>query len=78
MRLRTQLANEPGANLFLIPVPVQDIRAGGRQATASYQFTLLADDLDELRDWEPQVHWQHCPNSRTLILTKRIKALKWR
>lgn len=53
VRLRTQLANEPGANLFLIPV--QDIRAGGRQATASYQFTLLADDLNELRDWEPQV-----------------------
>lgn len=52
-RLRTQLANEPGANLFLIPV--QDIRAGGRQATASYQFTLLADDLNELRQWEPQV-----------------------
>ncbi|WGO84721.1 multidrug efflux RND transporter permease subunit MdtC [Arsenophonus apicola] len=52
-RLRTQLANEPGANLFLIPV--QDIRAGGRQATASYQFSLLADDLNELRQWEPQV-----------------------
>ncbi|WGL97166.1 multidrug efflux RND transporter permease subunit MdtC [Arsenophonus sp. aPb] len=52
-RLRTQLANEPGANLFLIPV--QDIRAGGRQATANYQFTLLADDLNELRQWEPQV-----------------------
>uniref|UniRef100_A0A3B0MAM5 Multidrug resistance protein MdtC n=1 Tax=Arsenophonus endosymbiont of Trialeurodes vaporariorum TaxID=235567 RepID=A0A3B0MAM5_9GAMM len=53
VRLITQLANEPGANLFLIPE--QDIRAGGRQATTSYQFTLLADDLDELRDWEPQV-----------------------
>lgn len=52
-RLRTQLANEPGANLFLIPV--QDIRAGGRQATASYQFSLLADDLNQLRQWEPQV-----------------------
>lgn len=52
-RLRTELANEPGANLFLIPV--QDIRAGGRQATASYQFTLLADDLNQLRLWEPKV-----------------------
>ncbi|HGJ5898347.1 multidrug efflux RND transporter permease subunit MdtC [Arsenophonus apicola] len=52
-RLRAQLANEPGANLFLIPV--QDIRAGGRQATASYQFSLLADDLNQLRQWEPQV-----------------------
>ena len=52
-RLRAALAKEPGANLFL--VPVQDIRIGGRQANAQYQFTLLADELDVLRDWAPRV-----------------------
>ncbi|CFR10935.1 multidrug efflux system subunit MdtC [Yersinia frederiksenii] len=52
-RLRTKLAKEPGASLFL--APVQDIRVGGRQANASYQFTLLADDLTALREWEPKV-----------------------
>jgi multidrug efflux pump len=52
-RLRPRLAQEPGANLFL--VPVQDIRVGGRQANAQYQFTLQADDLAELRTWEPRV-----------------------
>jgi multidrug efflux pump len=52
-RLRGKLAREPGASLFL--VPVQDIRVGGRQASAQYQFTLQADDLDELRAWEPRV-----------------------
>jgi multidrug efflux pump len=52
-RLRPKLAQEPGANLFL--VPVQDIRVGGRQANAQYQFTLQADDLADLRTWEPQV-----------------------
>ncbi|WP_272539426.1 multidrug efflux RND transporter permease subunit MdtC [Providencia sp. PROV197] len=52
-RLRTKLANEPGANLFMMPV--QDIRVGGRQANASYQFTLLADELNALRDWEPAI-----------------------
>ena len=36
-------------------MPVQDVRAGGRQANASYQFTLLADDLSELRKWEPLI-----------------------
>jgi multidrug efflux pump len=51
--LRVKLAREPGAALFL--VPVQDIRVGGRQANAQYQFTLQADDLDELRVWEPRV-----------------------
>ncbi|MBQ0267240.1 multidrug efflux RND transporter permease subunit MdtC [Providencia huaxiensis] len=52
-RLRAKLANEPGANLFMMPV--QDIRVGGRQANASYQFTLLADELSALRDWEPAI-----------------------
>ncbi|MDL9986021.1 multidrug efflux RND transporter permease subunit MdtC [Providencia rettgeri] len=52
-RLRMKLANEPGANLFMMPV--QDIRVGGRQANASYQFTLLADELSALRDWEPAI-----------------------
>jgi multidrug efflux pump len=52
-RLRTKLAKEPGASLFL--TPVQDIRVGGRQANASYQFTLLTDDLAALREWEPKV-----------------------
>ncbi|HLX80878.1 MAG TPA: efflux RND transporter permease subunit [Burkholderiales bacterium] len=52
-RLRVALSKEPGANLFLFPV--QDIRIGGRQANAQYQFTLLADDLDVLRVWEPRV-----------------------
>jgi multidrug efflux pump len=52
-RLRGKLAKEPGAALFL--VPVQDIRVGGRQANAQYQFTLQADDLDQLRFWEPRV-----------------------
>src|SRR5262249_34975656 len=52
-RLRDKLAHEPGANLFL--VPVQDIRIGGRQSNAQYQFTLQADDLEALREWEPRV-----------------------
>jgi len=52
-RLRDRLAHEPGANLFL--VPVQDIRIGGRQSNAQYQYTLQADELADLRTWEPRV-----------------------
>ncbi|MGZ5127618.1 MAG: efflux RND transporter permease subunit, partial [Burkholderiales bacterium] len=52
-RLRRQLEREPGANLFL--QAVQDIRVGGRQGQAQYQFTLQADDLQELRRWEPPI-----------------------
>ncbi|EMH4162822.1 multidrug efflux RND transporter permease subunit MdtC [Pluralibacter gergoviae] len=52
-RLRKKLANEPGASLFLMAV--QDIRVGGRQSNASYQYTLMSDDLAALREWEPKI-----------------------
>jgi len=52
-RLRTRLATEPGANLILNPV--QDIRVGGRATRATYQYTLQADDLEELRAWDPRI-----------------------
>jgi multidrug efflux pump len=52
-RLRPRLAKEPGASLFLSPV--QDIRIGGRQSNSTYQYTLQADDLAELRAWEPRI-----------------------
>jgi multidrug efflux pump len=48
-RLRPQLARVSGAALYLNPV--QDVRAGGRQSNASYQYTLEADDLASLRTW---------------------------
>jgi multidrug efflux pump len=52
-RLRKNLAREPGATLYL--QAVQDIRMGGRSSNAQYQYTLQADDLRELRDWEPRI-----------------------
>jgi multidrug efflux pump len=52
-RLRGQLAQVPGASLFL--QAVQDIRVGGRAANAQYQFTLQADTVDELYTWAPKI-----------------------
>ncbi len=52
-RLRGKLSGEPGARLFL--QVAQDVRAGGRQSDAQYEYTLQADDLGELRAWEPRV-----------------------
>ncbi|XNM60502.1 efflux RND transporter permease subunit [Escherichia coli] len=34
---------------------VQDIRVGGRQSNASYQYTLLSDDLAALRESETKI-----------------------
>jgi multidrug efflux pump len=50
-RLRPQLAKVPGGRLFL--VAVQDVRSGGRQSNAQYQYTLQADDSAQLSKWVP-------------------------
>jgi multidrug efflux pump len=52
-RLRRNLALVPGASLFL--QAVQDIRAGGRQSNAQYQYTLQADSLVDLTEWSPKI-----------------------
>ncbi len=53
-RLRPQLARVAGVNTFL--QAVQDFGGpGGRSANAQYQFTLLGDDLTELRIWSQKL-----------------------
>ncbi|HEY7928689.1 MAG TPA: efflux RND transporter permease subunit, partial [Steroidobacteraceae bacterium] len=52
-RLRRELSKLTGARLFL--QVQQDIRAGGRQGNAEYQYTLLGDDLNELNTWAPKI-----------------------
>jgi len=52
-RLRREMAVVPGATLFF--QAVQDIRVGGRQSNAQYQYTLQGDDLDELNEWGPKI-----------------------
>ena len=52
-RLRIKLAKEPGASLYLMAV--QDLRMGGRESNAGYQYSLLSDSLDDLREWEPKI-----------------------
>ena len=42
-----------GARLFL--VAVSDLRTGGRQSNATYQYTLLSDDTAELYQWAPRL-----------------------
>ena len=48
-RLRAKLAAEPGLQIFL--QPAQDIMMGGRGSRSQYQYTLQADNLDDLRSW---------------------------
>ena len=52
-RLRPQLARVPGAATYL--QPVQDIRIGGRQANAQYQYTLQAESTEQLQKYGPEL-----------------------
>ncbi|MGB6308477.1 MAG: efflux RND transporter permease subunit [Steroidobacteraceae bacterium] len=52
-RLRTQLAQVAGGRLFL--QTVQDIRIGARQSNAEFQFTLQADNTNDLAEWGPKL-----------------------
>jgi multidrug efflux pump len=52
-RMSRELGQVPGAALFL--QAVQDIRVGGRQSNAQYQYSIQADDLDELFAWGPKI-----------------------
>ncbi len=52
-RLRRELSRVPGGRLIL--VPAQDIRVGGRQSNAAYQYTLQADNTAEVFEWAPKL-----------------------
>jgi multidrug efflux pump len=50
-QLRGPLSHVAGAQTFL--QAVQDIRMGGRQSNAQYQYTLLGDSSAEVYKWAP-------------------------
>jgi multidrug efflux pump len=50
-RLRPKLGVVPGATVFL--QAGQDLRIGGRQSNAQYQYTIESDDLQDLVKWGP-------------------------
>ena len=52
-RLRVQLNTIPGLRASM--GAVQDLRSGGRQSDARYQFTVWDPDLSELNQWVPKV-----------------------
>jgi len=52
-RIRSKTQGVPGAALYL--QAVQDLSMGGRMGGAQYQYTLQADNLDDLRYWAPLI-----------------------
>jgi multidrug efflux pump len=52
-RIRPKLNAVSGARLFL--QAAQDLRIGGRQSAAEYQYTLTSDDTNALFTWVPKL-----------------------
>ena len=52
-RLRPRLNRITGASTFL--QAAQDIRVGGRGSNAMYQYTIQADDVEDLQVWGPRL-----------------------
>jgi len=52
-RLRRQTSGVPGAVMYL--QNSQDVRIGGRQSNAQYQYTIQAPDFDSLAVWGPKL-----------------------
>src|SRR5215469_1260739 len=50
-RIRKATSKVPGAALYL--QAVQDLSVGGRGSAAQYQYTLQADNLEDLKHWAP-------------------------
>jgi len=75
-RLRRNLSHVPGGRLFL--QPVQDIRVGGRQSNAAYQFTLQGDSTAEVYEWAPKLldALQNDPNLADVNSDQQQKGLE--
>jgi multidrug efflux pump len=52
-RLRKPLSSITGASMFL--QASQDLRIGGRGSNAMYQYTIQADNVDDLQTWGPKL-----------------------
>jgi multidrug efflux pump len=51
--LRPKLAKIPGATLYL--QSQQELRVGGRQGNALYQYTLQSDNFNDVATWAPKL-----------------------
>jgi len=75
-RIRDASANIPGASMFL--QSVQDVNIGGRFGAAQYQYTLQADNLDDLNRWAPilMARMQQIPELKDVNSDQQMRGLE--
>jgi multidrug efflux pump len=77
-RLRPKLNNLPVASAFL--QASQDLRIGGRSSNALYQYTIQADNLNDLDVWGPKLlaQMQHIPGLQDVSSDQQTGGLDQR
>jgi multidrug efflux pump len=75
-RLRDKTSGIPGASMFL--QSVQDVTVGGRFGGAQFQYTLQADNLDDLYHWAPIImdRMRQIPELRDINSDQQDKGLQ--
>ncbi len=75
-RLRDKTSGIPGASMFL--QSVQDVTVGGRFGGAQFQYTLQADNLDDLYHWAPIImdRMRQIPELRDINSDQQNKGLQ--
>jgi multidrug efflux pump len=75
-RIRAKTAKIPGAALYL--QAVQDLSVGGRYGGAQYQYTLQADNLEDLTHWAPilQQRISKIPELRDVNTDQQLRGLQ--
>jgi multidrug efflux pump len=75
-RIRKNAAKIPGAQLLL--QSVQDLSVGGRFGGAQFQYTLQADNLDDLTHWAPILmqRLQRIPELRDVNSDQQMRGLQ--
>jgi len=75
-RIRKATSKVPGAVLYL--QAVQDLTVGGRGSAAQYQYTLQADNLNDLTHWAPilQARLAKIPELRDVNSDQQMHGLQ--
>jgi len=75
-RLRNEFGKIAGLGVYMSPS--QDLRSGGRQSKAQYQFTITAASIDELEAWTPKLlgRLQRLPELADVTTDRQQGALK--
>ena len=75
-RLRRKASKIPGATLYM--QAVQDLSIGGRFGGAQYQYTLQAENLEDLNHWAPILQQQlaKIPELRDVNTDQQVRGLQ--